>query len=515
MKTIILTRDPPRPEHRTAVIEDLGLNHIRMNNWPALKMYGHTVDIPELTPQLRRNLLATIPGVVGFHPSQIFSIPKPISIKQTNVTLDDCNADMNLPYIFSQNDFLGAPDVTFCSVDTGVDLSHNGEFCFQDGPAQDKSVGTPRCLDHIDYAGGPPYHPHGTWTAEIDLRSERLDGSWRAGCYRAKFVYAQCLNAEGSGTTEQIVDGMNFAVARNADLMGLSLGGPHDDVMTAGIEAAWQMGVLAVCASGNSGVYPPDCDQSIMSPADADHAVAAIAAIIALQDPNGKRQSQTWTDRGHRWNGTIVPYPYTAPGVTLSPGYGDAPNSGTSFARPFGSTVLGALFHYAKAWHPELSKQNLAILVRDTFLGSCFSLGYDTSGNHTKDGAWCDQGFGYVDAKAALIKLSGAQPPIGKKYGPASVTAQYTVIATALGNSKITGLLNTTTPAIGSTLTYTGQLIDSDTLAGLAGLPITFVDVGQSQNGSVTTDAQGNFTVSYTVVQGGNQTLKLDFAGTS
>ena len=186
------------------------------------------------------------------------------------------------------------------SADTGIDESHSSlDFCFEDLPAgPTRHPGHSRIIAHQDFAGGPPYHPHGTWTAEILGRSARADGTYQGGLYKASFVYAQVLNASGQGTTSQVVDGLNYLASQGVWFVNMSLGGPHDPTMDAAVEVLWQKGIPCVCATGNSGRYPPACDGTIMSPADADHAIACGASDVAAQDPNqkGQRNVQTWTD---------------------------------------------------------------------------------------------------------------------------------------------------------------------------------------------------------------------------
>lgn len=71
-------------------------------------------------------------------------------------------------------------------------------------------------------------------------------------CWNVKIMAVRVLDATGSGTTAQIVSGLNFAVQRGAKVVNMSLGGPNfDTAFGNAISAARDAGVLVVVAAGN------------------------------------------------------------------------------------------------------------------------------------------------------------------------------------------------------------------------------------------------------------------------
>ena len=75
-------------------------------------------------------------------------------------------------------------------------------------------------------------------------------------CWSVKLMAVRVLNAEGSGTTAGVIQGIDFAVARGAKVINMSLGGGPEDTTTDtafsnSITNARDAGVLVVVAAGN------------------------------------------------------------------------------------------------------------------------------------------------------------------------------------------------------------------------------------------------------------------------
>ena len=78
-------------------------------------------------------------------------------------------------------------------------------------------------------------------------------------CWGVKLMAVRVLNAEGSGTTAGVIQGIDFAVARGAKVINMSLGGGPEDTTTDtafsnSITSARDAGVLVVAAAGNDNV---------------------------------------------------------------------------------------------------------------------------------------------------------------------------------------------------------------------------------------------------------------------
>ncbi len=87
----------------------------------------------------------------------------------------------------------------------------------------------------------------------------------------ATILPLKVLSASGSGQTAWIAAAIDYAVDHGAQVINMSLGGGHSDVLVNAVERARGRGVIVVAAAGNSG------GEGIGSPADAEHALAVSA----------------------------------------------------------------------------------------------------------------------------------------------------------------------------------------------------------------------------------------------
>lgn len=538
-KYIVQTREIKR----IGLTSQLGINCVEHIQADALKMFGHVIDIPELTAELTERLLR-LEGVIAIHPVQTFSIPKPRIAQGPYATLDDTLADVgyNLPGgPFTDPGYDGGAgsgvQTIFGSVDTGVNENHNDsntDWCFKTGVADINAPkpGESRLKEHYD-PFDQPMHPHGTWTTEITARSPRADGAWKGAAYKALIYDARALDYNGQGTTTTVTNALNWLVQKAAlykvpMVVNMSLGGPHDSFINEAVHNAWVMGVIVCAAAGNSGRWPPDCDASVNSPGDADDALCFGATTIVMQDQNNAppkaRYVQTWSSRGPRTLDGPVPFYVVAPGFAIEPGFNDAPNSGTSFAAPHGSGLCLALVHKAVRLYPNYTKQQIVQLVRSAIVNSAISLGYDTSGNHTPEGAYCIQGHGYIQAHLAYAAIGGTPPPPPPpppqdKYAPSSWQGPFSIAGAPpppppppeTYESSLTGQFTKTSYQPNETVACLVKLTDPASGAGLANRTLAWSYA--NKNGSVTTDLNGAATINFTDPTPGNYMLAVIFGG--
>ncbi|SPO03721.1 related to Alkaline protease 1 [Cephalotrichum gorgonifer] len=99
---------------------------------------------------------------------------------------------------------------------------------------------------------------------------------------KANVVGVKVLDASGSGTTDGVIDGYEWAVnditskgREDVSVISMSLGGSYSAAFNAAVEAAYQAGVLTTVAAGND-----DADAKKYSPASSPNAITVGATDI-------------------------------------------------------------------------------------------------------------------------------------------------------------------------------------------------------------------------------------------
>ncbi|MEC3980766.1 S8 family peptidase [Amycolatopsis sp. H20-H5] len=214
-----------------------------------------------------------------------------------------------------------ADNVTAYIIDTGVRATHE-TFGGRAGGGK----------DFVDNDDDPnDENGHGTHVAGT------IGGTEYGLAKGVKIVGVRVLDANGSGTTEGVVAGIDW-VAANAKapaVANMSLGGSPDDALDKSVQGAIAKGVTFGVAAGNE-----SADASTSSPARVKEAIT-----VAASDKTDKQASFSNFGAG------VDLY---APGVGITSSWGtgdDATNtiSGTSMATPH---VVGAAALYLSA-HPD------------------------------------------------------------------------------------------------------------------------------------------------------------------
>ncbi|GAB2974904.1 S8 family peptidase [Amycolatopsis acidiphila] len=234
----------------------------------------------------------------------------------------------DLPLDSSYSYSTTASNVTAYVIDTGVRATHetfggrvSGGYDFIDNDT-----------DPTDENG------HGTHVAGT------IGGSEYGVAKGVKIVPVRVLDADGSGTTEQVVAGINWVAehASGPSVANMSLGGGADDALDQAVEGAIAKGVTFAVAAGNDGA-----DASGSSPAR-----VAGAITVAASDRTDKQASFSNY-------GSIVDLYAPGVNITSSWGTGDTATntiSGTSMATPH---VTGAAALYL-ADHPDASPADVS-----------------------------------------------------------------------------------------------------------------------------------------------------------
>jgi serine protease AprX len=318
--------------------------------------------------------------------------------------------DWAVPSARHESDLRGE-NMKVCVVDTGVDPAHE-----QIAPR------TVRMYDAIDaHAEVPAYDPHGhgTHVASIaagDGKGSEVAGRFRGVAPRARILAARVLNAEGSGTFEQVIEGLTWCAERpKVDVITMSLGtrapsdgayfccGYGEDILSPVVDAIVRdYGKVVTVAAGNN----RDATGSIGSPGAAAEAITVGAAA---------EWSSTWPPEDNpefssgpylapfssRGGGTLTPKPdIVAPGTTVMAATAGTVSgyhawSGTSMATPF---VAGTALLLIQQ-RPELTPAE----VKAALQGTAFDLG--------PVGHDVDYGYGFIDVRAALGLSPTAFPP--------------------------------------------------------------------------------------------------------
>jgi thermitase len=159
--------------------------------------------------------------------------------------------DMNLPMAWDT--ITNCNSVTVAVVDSGVKYDHEDLAAnMWDGSA-----------------GGFPNHGYDTFNTDNNPMDDNGHGTHVAGtigavgnnakgttgvCWAVKLMAIKVMNSVGFGTTVTIAAGINWAVAHDAHVINLSLGGGSSDAaLLASIQNARDSDVVVVSAAGNDG----------------------------------------------------------------------------------------------------------------------------------------------------------------------------------------------------------------------------------------------------------------------
>ncbi|MEM4769545.1 MAG: S8 family peptidase [Desulfurococcaceae archaeon] len=256
-------------------------------------------------------------------------------------------------------------DVQVAVLDTGIDYTHEDllnavVYCIvslRNGRTFYRGTNLRNCNDQ---------NGHGTHVAGII--AARLNGIGVAGVAPKVTLYAvRVLDASGSGYVSDVAKGIVEATKGpdgvagtpdDADVISMSLGGPHSNVLYDAVKYAYSYGVVLVAAAGNEGAPNPSYP-------------AAYPEVIAVGAIDSNYQVPSWCNR----NPDVV-----APGVEILstwPKNRYAYASGTSMACPHvsGAVAIAQAIRLAMGknrLHPDQVKDLITRTAID--LGST---GYD------------------------------------------------------------------------------------------------------------------------------------------
>ncbi|GAA2419639.1 S8 family serine peptidase [Actinomadura vinacea] len=321
------------------------------------------------------------------------------------------NLDESVPRI-------GAPDawragldgkgVKVAVLDTGADLGH---------PDLSGKIGT--TANFSTDSSVRDGNGHGTHVASTIAGSGAASGGrYKGVAPGATLMIGKVLDNRGFGSTSQVIEGMQWAVAQGADVVNMSLSGKVEDGPDPATEAVdaltEQYGTLFVIGAGNDGPGP----QTVGTPG-----TARAALTVAAVDKKDKLAG--FSSRGPRLGDYGLKPDITAPGVDIvaarasgtslgtpvNPDYTSL--DGTSMATPH---VAGAAAILAQQ-HPGRK----AAWLKSVLTGTSRDGGY---------GAY-EQGAGRVDVSRAVSQRVRAEGDLdfgflsSPQNGPVTKTVTY------------------------------------------------------------------------------------------
>lgn len=308
--------------------------------------------------------------------------------QRVRISMDASRESFGIDAIRQEYGLTGA-GAEVCVIDTGVDPAHE--------QLDSKTI------DFFDAVNGrsDSYddHGHGTFVA-AQVAGDGVGGA-NAAAYEgvapeATISAAKVLNVNGSGTYEQVIEGVEWCATRESvDIISMSLGGPQeaDDPLEAAVNrAVTDYGKVVVVAAGNSGGWRLG---TVLSPGAAAQAITVGAGAEWTTTPADVNFSAgpylaPFSSRGPTLDGRIKP-DVIAPGVTVtgadsgtSEGY--VTWSGTSMATPFTAGVVALMLEQ----NPSLSPSQ----VKDALTSTALDQGFPGQDN--------DYGWGYLNPPGAL-----------------------------------------------------------------------------------------------------------------
>lgn len=230
-----------------------------------------------------------------------------------------------------------ADTVKVAILDTGIDLDHPDLMSNIKG-----GINT-----IVSWRSTNDDNGHGTHVAGIIAALNNAIGVVGVGP-QIDLYAVKVLSRNGSGYTSDIIEGIQWAIANNINVINLSLGTTADiQAFHDAIIAAKNAGITVVAAAGNSG----PADNTVIYPAKYEEAVA----VTATDSTDGQPY---WSSRGPEVD-------IAAPGASIYSTYPDkryATMSGTSMATPHVAGTAALIL----ATHPSYTPDQVLNLLRST-----------------------------------------------------------------------------------------------------------------------------------------------------
>jgi len=320
---------------------------------------------------------------------------------------------------------------------------------------------------------------HGSHVAGTIAQSTNNGVGVAGVAYNAAIMPIKVLNSRGSGSFDDIAEGIYYAVDHGADVINMSLGGASTlTILEDAVNYAWNNGVVVVCAAGNESTsapsYPAAYTNSISVSATAGNDSLAsysnYGTTIDVCAPGGDSGDYN----GDGYDDMILQNTFTR----TSEGYYFF--AGTSMASPHVAGVAALV----KAANPGLTNAQIRDIL-ETTTEDLGANGWDIYFGH-----------GMVDAVAAIQAAGGAPPPANESpvadftFTTSDLTAYFTdasydpdgSIASRYWNFGDGATSTATNPshayAAGGTYTVTLTVTDNEGATDSYSAPVTVTEPG-------------------------------------
>ena len=335
-------------------------------------------------PQAIRALRGSPPFVASVQPNFVFALqddasgqitaPMKDASRTDGVSASATGPDKPVQYAVAALKLVDAhrvatgAHVLIAIIDTGLDESH---------PEINGMV-----ADRFDAVGGRfVAHPHGTAMAGVIVAHQTLVGIAPDAHLIAIRAFTSLSNGGTSGTSYDILRGLDFAVGHGGQIINMSFAGPQDPLLRDALAVAHGRGIVAIAAAGNAGpgskpLYP-----------------AAEPGVIAVTATDAKSKVFAMANRG-------AYVAFAAPGVdVLAPGLGGGVQltSGTSIATAEASGVAALLIERSGRAAPDFIRKRLCDTARHL------------------PGEAAAAGAGVIDAYAALSARDPSPLPVSRR----------------------------------------------------------------------------------------------------
>jgi subtilisin family serine protease len=203
------------------------------------------------------------------------------------------------------------------------------------------------CADHPDLQGRvlpgynaiepsqPPLDVPAPPEADISVMGIRDAGAGHGtmvcgviavGAPRAKIIPVKVLSADGTGTVEDVVEGIYWAIRHGADIISMSFGSPvGSEAVEDAIRAARRAGIVLVASAGNDSTDVPHTPASLagvlsVSAVESDNAKSPYASFgksVDIVAPGSGIRSTFWDGGYATWSGTSFAVPFVTAAAAL------------------------------------------------------------------------------------------------------------------------------------------------------------------------------------------------------